>query len=181
MSISTKQSIARIPKLMLYSRPLHPELFAYCERRVLRHGDYEADTWLVNGGHMVRFTIDGQSMVEVVMEGGENLPEKGLAHVLPCLGEKEYEHEPEGRINYFTTLQTEALSKSLYLATYREMVTFAQETGSLYNTEETPAGPNLFVLDCQKYRNEFHVQGYHMTMKNTTVLRTQSVFECVDA
>ena len=177
MTINSKSSIAQIPKLMLYKRPLHPELFSFKARRVDRHGDYEVETWLVNGGHVVRFVLDGQSLVEAVLEGNEHLPESNLAHALPCLGEKEYEFEGEGKINYFTTLQTESLTENLYLATYREMRDFATEVGALQFEQETPAGPNLYVLDCQKYKNEFHVQGYHLTAGNGNVLRTQSVFE----
>ena len=177
MSINSKSPIAQIPKLMLYKRPLHPELFTFNARRVDRHGDYEVETWLVKGGHVVRFVLDGQSLVEAVLEGNEHLPESNLAHALPCLGEKEYEFEGEGKINYFTTLQTESLTENLYLATYREMRDFATEVGALQFEQETPAGPNLYVLDCQKYKNEFHVQGYHLTAGNGNVLRTQSVFE----
>ena len=180
MTINSKSPIAQIPKLMLYKRPLHPELFTFNSRRVDRHGDYEVETWLVKGGHVVRFVLDGQSLVEAVLEGNDHLPESNLAHALPCLGEKEYEYEGDNKINYLTTLQTESLTENLYLATYREMRDFANEVGGLWHEEETPAGPNLCVLDCQKYRSEFHVQGYHLTAHNGSVLRTQSVFEIVE-
>ena len=180
MTINSKSPIAQIPKLMLYKRPLHPELFTFNARRTDRHGDYEVETWLVNGGHVVRFVLDGQSLVEAVLEGNDHLPESNLAHVLPCLGEKEYEFEGVPRINYFTTLQTESLTENLYLATYREMKDFAREVGGLHHEQETSAGPNLFVLDCQKYKNEYHVQSYHLTAHNGNVLRTQSVFEIKD-
>ena len=177
MTVNSKSPIAQIPKLMLYKRPLHPELYTFHARRVDRHGDYEVETWLVQGGHIVRFILDGQSLVEAVLEGNDHLPESNLAHALPCLGEKEYEYEQEGPLGYFTTLQTESLSENLYLATYREMKDFASEVGGLAYEQETPAGPNLYVLDCQKYKKEFHVQGYHLTANNGSVLRTQSVFE----
>ena len=180
MTINSKSPITQIPKLMLYKRPLHPELFTFNARRVDRHGDYEVETWLVNGGHVVRFVLDGQSLVEAVLEGNDHLPESNLAHALPCLGEKEYEYEGDNKINYFTTLQTESLTENLYLATYREMKDFASEVGGLHHEVETAAGPDLFVLDCQKYKKEFHVQGYHLTAHNGGVLRTQSVFEIVD-
>ncbi|MFN3168355.1 MAG: hypothetical protein ACE37H_14955 [Phycisphaeraceae bacterium] len=177
MTINSKSPIAQIPKLMLYKRPLHPELFTFKGRRVDRHGDYEVETWLVNGGHVVRFILDGRSLVEAVLEGNDHLPESNLAHALPCLGEKEYEYEDDGNIGYLTTLQTESLTENLYLATYREMKDFAQEVGGLWFEQDTPAGPNMYVLDCQKYKKEFHVQGYHLTANNGNVLRTQSVFE----
>jgi len=179
MNVSSKSVISQVPKLVLYSRPLHPELFTFHARRTDRQGDYEVECWVVEGGHVVRFAVDGQNMVEVVLEGGENLPESGLSHVLPCIGEKEYDYEQEERIHYFTTLQTETLSENLYLATFREMLDFAQETGALFYEEQTPNGPAMVVLDCQKYRREFHVQSYHLAPRTSTVLRTQSVFEII--
>jgi len=180
MTINSKTAVSQIPKLMLYRRPLHPELFSFHARRLDRHGDYEVESWVVTGGHVVRFSVDGQNMSEAVLDGGENLPEEGLAHALPCVGEKEYEHGGEGRINYLSTLQTESLTENLYLATYREMVDFARDTGSLSHTEQTPAGPNLIVLDSQKYKREFHFQSYHLSAHNGNVLRTQSVFEITE-
>ena len=44
-----------------------------------------------------------------------------------------------------------SLTENLYLATYREMKDFASEVGALQYEQETPAGPNLYVLDVQKY------------------------------
>lgn len=180
MSINSKTAVSLIPKLMLYQRPLHPDLFSFHARRVDRHGDYEVESWVVERGHVVRFIVDGENLTEAVIEGGEHLPENGLAHALPCIGEKEYEHDQDGRIKYLSTLQTEALTENLYLATYREMLEFAQDTSSLSHAEQTPAGPNLVVLDSQKYKREFHVQSYHLSAHNGTVLRTQSVFELVE-
>lgn len=177
MSVNGKTSIAQLPKLMLYRRPLHPELFNFVGRRTDRHGDYEVDSWLVDGGHVVRFAVDGRNMVEAVLEGNDHLPESGLIHAMPCLGEKEYDLEDAEGIGYFTTLQTESLTENLYLATYREMKDFARETGALFFEHSTPAGPNLVVLDSQKYKREFHFQSYHLTAHNGSVLRTQSVFE----
>lgn len=177
MSANGKSSIALLPKLMLYRRPLHPELFKFQGRRTDRHGDYEVDSWLVEGGHCVRFAVDGQALVEAVLEGNDHLPEAGLVHAMPCLGEKEFDLGQNEQIGYFTTLQTETLTENLYLATYREMKDFAREAGSLYFENPTPAGPNLTILDAQKYKREFHIQGYHMTAHNGSVLRTQSIFE----
>jgi len=180
MSVNGKMSIALLPKLMLYSRPLHPELFRFRARRTDRHGEYEVDSWLVEGGHVVRFAVDGRSLTEAVLEGNDHLPEAGLVHAMPCLGEKEFNTGDEETVGYFTTLQTETLTENLYLATYREMKDFAIEAGCLYHEEQTPAGPNLTVLDAQKYKREFHVQGYQLTAHNGSVLRTQSVFEIHD-
>lgn len=179
MSVSSKSASTQIFRLMVYRRALHPELFDLRNRRCHRHGEYEVETWIAPAGHVVRFTVAGQVYTETVLESGDHLPENGLVHALPCIGEKDFEMEPSGRVGYVCTVQTEALTNNLYTATYREMVDFAQETASLVHEweDEDNKHQNLSLLDVQKYKKEFHVQGYHLLGAPGTVLRTQSIFE----
>lgn len=181
MSVGHKSSNTQVLRLMIYRRALHPELFDLQSRRTERHGDYEVECWVAAGGHVVRFQVGGQVLTETVIENGDHLPETGLVHALPCIGEKDYELDAEGKIGYVTTIQTEALTDNLYLATLREMQDFARETGSLHHEwqDETTGAQCLSVLDTQKYKREFHVQSYHMLGASGMVLRTQSIFEIV--
>lgn len=180
MSVSHKSSSTQVFRLMVYRRPLHPELFDLQARRTDRHGAYEIESWLTAGGHVVRFQTAGQCLIETVLENGDHLPETGLVHALPCLGEKDYEHKPEGNIGYVTTIQTESLTDNLYSATFREMQDFAHETGALaHEWTDALGAPSLSVLDSQKYKREFHIQSYHLTGSSGLVLRTQSIFEIV--
>lgn len=177
VTLPNKMPLQEIPKLILYRRPLHPELFKLHARRVDRHSGYEAESWLVEGGHVVRFHYQGTTLLEVCMSHCDHLPESGFLHALPCIGERDYEHAPVGGVGYITSLQTENLSENLYSATYREMMEFAEESGAISFTWDSPAGKNLSVLDVQRYRGEFHVQSYHLTAEGGSVLRTQTMFE----
>jgi hypothetical protein len=180
MSVSQKTSQGQNLRMMLYRRPLHPELFDLRNRRTIRHGDYEVEQWLIPGGHIVRFQIAGQSLTEVVVDSGDHLPENHLVHALPAFGEKDYEMPREGKLGFCTTIQTETLTDNLYQSTYREMADFAHETGSMaisYNDPE--GGACLSVVDSQKFRRDFHIQAYHLIASSGLVLRTQSIFEIV--
>lgn len=181
MSIGHKSSNTQIFRLMLYRRALHPELFDLQGRRIYRHGDYEAEGWVVPGGHVVRFQVGSRSLTETVLENCDHLPEMGLVHALPCLGEKDYDLEPEAgkpALGYCTTVQTELLTDNLYLTTFREMRTFGEETQSLvHEWKDAEGAPCLSVLDAQKYKREFHIQSYHLMGATGLVLRTQSIFE----
>jgi hypothetical protein len=180
MNVSAKQINAQLYRLLLYKRPLHPELLDLRVRRIDRHGPYEIESWLTAGGHAVRFAAKSQSLVELVVENGEHLPETGLVHALPCLGEKDFELDPEGDIGYVTTIQTETLSENLFLATYQEMEEFVHETGSLSHEWQDDGAKNLSVLDAQKYKREYHIQSYHLLSRSGLVLRTQSIFEILE-
>lgn len=180
MSVSASKSLnVQALRLMVYSRALHPELFDLQARRTDRHGEYEVEMWATPGGHAVRFQFAGQTMTETVIERGDHLPETGLVHALPCLGEKDYEMPTPGKIGFVTTIQTETLSDNLYNATLREMQDFARETGAISHLWTDEQGvPCLTILDAQKYRREFHIQSYHLYGNSGVVLRTQSIFEC---
>lgn len=179
MSISPSKTVQmQMLRMMIYRRPLHPELFDLQARRSVRHGGYEVEQWLTCGGHVVRFQLPGQSLTEVVIESGEHLPETGLVHALPAFGEKEYEMPDEGKLGFFATIQTETLTDNLYQATYREMTDFARETGALSLSYNDPnGGPCLSLIDSQKYKSEYHIQVYHLQAGTGLVLRTQSIFE----
>ncbi|WP_428389856.1 hypothetical protein [Mucisphaera sp.] len=178
MSVSHKSQGTQSIRLMVYGRPLHPELFNLEARRMDRHGEYEIETWLIPGGHIVRFQIPGQSLTEIVVDRGDHLPESGLVHALPCLGEKDYEMEQQGRLVYVTTVQSENLTDNLYNATLKEMDGFAEETGSVAHRWTDAQGVGcLSIVDSQKYRNEYHIQSYHLLGASGVVLRTQSIFE----
>ena len=171
--------LLQVPKHILYRRPLHPELFMISDRRVHRLGDYEAESWLLQGGHVVRFTSENTNLVEVTIDGGDHLPETGMVQVLPCYGERDHEQDPIDGVGYMTSLQTESLSENLYNATLDELVQFGEETGAMFRTWQTAAGTAMAMVDVQRYRREFHVQGYHLNPDGGQVLRTQSVFEII--
>lgn len=178
MSTAHKSSNAQLFRLMVYRRALHPELFDLQGRRCHRHGEYEVESWLAPSGHVVRFQIEGQCLTEAVLESGDHLPEHGLVHALPCLGEKDFGLEPEGRIGYVTTVQTEVLTDNLFMATLREMRDFAAEAEALiHEWKDAENNPCLSLLDAQKYKKEFHFQSYHLVGSTGMVLRTQSIFE----
>lgn len=181
MNLSQKITNTQFARLMLYRRPLHPELFELEERRIDRHGEYEIESWIAPATHVVRFQLGRASLVEVVCFHSDHLPEAGLVHALPAFGEKDFDLEhPENNIGYVTTLQTETLTDNLYQATFREMRDFARETGAIaHEWADEDGALNMSILDGQKYRREYHFQGYHLIANGGFILRTQSIFEHV--
>lgn len=180
MSVSHKSSNTQIFRLMLYQRALHPELFELKGRRIFRHGEYEAEVWICPSAHVVRFQVNDSCFTETVIAEGDHLPEHGLLHALPCVGEKDYELESSSKVGYVTTVQTEMLTENLYRSTYQEMRDLATEdNGLLFEWEDGPDSKCLSMLDVQTYKREFHIQGYHMVASPSMILRTQSIFEFV--
>jgi len=180
MSLSNKSPGIQVFRLMVYQRALHPELFRIQDRRTLRTADYEMEAWVMPGGHALRFQARGQCLTEVVTDQEVQLPERGLLHALPCIGEKEFEEDIADTVRFVSAVQTENLSDNLYQATYDEMRDFAEESGAMVHAWSNPGGgQNLSVFDLQRFKGELHSQSYHLIASGGFVLRTQSIFELI--
>ncbi|TVS01237.1 MAG: DUF2617 family protein [Phycisphaerales bacterium] len=177
MNPQTKSNSLQSYQTILYDRALHPELFPLRERRVVRHGAYEAELWLMPGGHLFRFEFGTMCASELVTDQEGNLPDSGVLSAFLCAGERDFEHRfPKAKAGYMTTVQTETLSENLYMATYEEMMDHAREAEAM-SFAWHDSGPCLSVLDVQRYSREIHMQSYHLIAAGGVVLRTQSIFE----
>ncbi len=179
MSSINKSPSTQIYRMMLYQRALHPELLTIQDRRTITQPDYELEAWLMPGGHAIRFEVAGRCAVELVTDQDLQLPERGLLHTLPCIGEKEYEHNVDDKIRFVAAVQTENLSDNLYSATFNEMYDFGLESEAMMHQWQAheDALPNLSIVDLQRYRKEIHAQTYHLLGSVGFILRTQSIFE----
>lgn len=163
---------------VLYSRPLHPELFGVIDRRSVTFGPYQFESWLMEGRHMCRFEISGACACECVSESTSGLPDTGIVESILCAGEREFEHRfARSELNYMTCVQTEQLTSNLYLSTFDELDEFAREDSSMVHRWDDEIGPCMSILAHQRYAKEVHVQSYHLIAREGLVLRTQSLFE----
>ncbi len=177
---ASKSSSLQTYAMLLYRRAVHPEFFGIEARKKLEHGEYEFEGWIFRGGHCARFQYGGLTFCEVVVENPAALPERGLIATLPCAGERDHEEKLSEQLAYMTTIQTETLSDHLYLGTYKEMLVHGREgTGDCIMAAWTDAAgkPNLSLIDMQRFRNELHLQGYHLRSDCGMVLRTQSMIQ----
>lgn len=178
MALSNKQQTSQVFRLMLYQRALHPELFKIKGRITFSTPNYEVEAWIMPNEHLIRFQSNGHCLSELVADQSSQLPERGLVHSLPCIGEKEYEQKVDNTLNYVAAVQTECLTENLFNATLSEMRDFAADSNALVVDHVTDDGiKNFSMLDLQTYRKEIHIQGYHMIGATGFILRTQSIFE----
>ncbi len=166
-------------RLLLFDRPLHPEFFEIRRQRTTRHAQYDLDTWLARGAHVIAFRCGDECMVEALTPCPQAMPERGVLHTLPCAGERDCESRVGKRLNYIASVQTEITSDNLYRATLQEMHDHAVENGSLMHRwrEDDSRIDSLSVLDVQCYPCEVHSQVWHLDAGCGLVLRAQAVFE----
>ena len=177
----TKQRRSGGLTLLLYGRTLHPELFRILATEQVSRRAYEADIWLVEGGHVIMFTAGKHTLTEVIVNNndGAGLTDRGLLQTIPCRGEKYHEMTAAGNIRYMISTQEEQLSQTLYDATKHEIHAYASKrelmTAETHATPDT--GATLSVLDIERRSHELLVQSFHLFDENLMVIKTQAIIE----
>ena len=141
---------------------------------------YEADIWLVEGGHVITFTAGKNTLTEVIVTNHEPLTDRNLLQSIPCRGEKYHEMTAGGNIRYMISTQEEQLTQTLYDATRHEIATYAAKRELM--TAEGPATGDdrrrvLSVLDIERRSHELLVQSFHLFDENQMVIKTQAIIE----
>lgn len=177
----TKQRRSGGLTLLLYQRTLHPELFKILATEQVSRRAYEADIWLVEGGHVITFVAGKNTLTEVIVTNNEPLTDRGLLQSIPCRGEKYHEMTAGGNIRYMISTQEEQLTQTLYDATKHEISSYANKRELM--TAETPATPetgaSLSVLDIERRSHELLVQSFHLFDESQMVIKTQAIIEVV--
>src|SRR4051794_31095400 len=181
MSNRTKQRRTGGLTLLLYQRTLHPELFKIVSQEQVSRRAYEADIWLVEGGHVISFSAGKNTLCEVIVTNHEPLTDRGLVQQIPCRGEKYHEMVSGGTIRYMISTQEEQLTQTLYDATKHEIASYAQKrelmVADIPATDNT--GATLSVLDIERRSHELLVQSFHLFDENQMVIKTQSILEVI--
>src|SRR6187549_298887 len=182
MSNRTKQRRSGGLTLLLYQRTLHPELFKILGSEQVSRRAYDADIWLVEGGHVITLTAGKNTLTEVIVTPQEpQMPDRGLLQTIPCRGERYHEMTAGENIKYMISTQEEQLTQTLYDATRYEIATYAAKRELM--SAETPArednGAVLSVLDIERRSHELLVQSFHLFDENQMVIKTQGIIEVV--
>ena len=175
----TKQRRTGGLTLLLYQRQPHPEFFKILATEQISRRAYEADVWLVEGGHVITFTAGKNTLAEVIVTRNDPLSDRGLIQSIPCRGEKYHEETYGGSIKYMISTQEEQLTPTLYDATKREITVYAQKRelmmADIPAEGENPA--SLGVLDIERRSHELLVQSFHLFDEHLMVIKTQSIIE----
>ena len=180
MSSRTKQRRHGGLTLLLYQRTLHPELFKILGTEQVSRRAYDADIWLVEGGHVITLTAGKNTLTEVIVSNhDQQLTDRGLLQTIPCRGERYHEMTAGENIKYMISTQEEQLTQTLYDATKYEIATYAAKRELM--SAETPAkedqGAVLSVLDIERRSHELLVQSFHLFDDSQMVIKTQSIIE----
>jgi len=180
MSNRTKQRRTGGLTLLLYQKMLHPELFKILATEQVSRRAYEADIWLVEGGHVITFSAGKNTLTEVIVTNHEALTDRGLLQTIPCRGEKYHEMTVGGNVRYMISTQEEQLTQTLYDATKQEIESYAAKRELMTAGGMTIEGnASLSVLDIERRSHELLVQSFHLFDENQMVIKTQAIIEVI--
>ena len=176
----TKQRRSGGLTLLLYQRTLHPELFKILATEQVSRRAYDADIWLVEGGHVVSFTAGKNTLTEVIATNHDPILERNVLQTIPCRGEKYHEMTVGGNVRYMISTQEEQLTQTLYDATKQEIQSYAAKR-ELMTSDNTNADGNasMSVLDIERRSHELLVQSFHLFDENQMVIKTQAIIEVI--
>ncbi len=186
MSQRTKQRKQQFAlNLLLYSRPLHPEMFRRHLTETAERRSYKASVHLVDGGHLVEFDAGDSHLTEVLFNatGADVKPQAGLIEEVPCRGERFHEANTHENIRYMISTQEEQLSATLYEATRQEIVDYAAKRDLMVvdvpANEDEGRGRFIGALDVERRANELLVQSFHLFDDFNMVVKTQAIMEVI--
>ena len=168
---------------MVYNRALHPELFdIYHDHRIVK-AEYEAQVWITGLSHVIGFYRRDAVFTEVIASAGAELPVRGKLMSAPFHGERDKQFEHDDGLRYLTSFQVERMSPRLYAKVHDDLVQRGSGHG-MYVPFPEWAGRSqtpFSYLDYEAKVNQLHVFAYHAFPDDLTLIKTQSIFELLQA
>jgi hypothetical protein len=178
MPLGQKQSVESL-NFILYSRPLHPELFDIYHQHRIVQPQFEALVWVTGCAHLVTFSALGDTISEVMAEQEDMLPERGLAARYRFRGEKQHEHQSPSGVRYMMNFQVESMGEKLYDQTHRDLARSGAKHGLFVPLPEWRSGPltPFTYIDYQVRPDGLHLFAFHAFPDALTIIKTQSIFD----
>ncbi len=165
--------------LILFDRPLHPELFRHFADFRVEQGRYHADVWICGLSHVVTVTIGQRSMTELISRDSETLPTRGILSRFRLKGERDLEKETPDGWNYMASTQVEQMDEPLYKSVHNDLVRHAVKRGWYHSYDSLADGDMapFTYIDYEARDAEFHIHTFHSFPHERTIVKTQSIFE----
>lgn len=176
-------SIAR-PKLselffVLYSRPLHPELFDVFREQQIQRDDYHALIRITDSCHAVSWNYGKLCLTEVATTQAAELPKKRRLFGCKLRGERDETIQCGQNVVYQTSFTVERLARSIFNRMQEELETDALGRGIFHNFRPNHrlAPSPLSHIAVEARARSLLVQAFHTFPDECAIVKTQSLFE----
>ena len=163
----------------LYQRPLHPELFEIRAKRHLKTENYETIVWETGCSHVVSVFVKDMCLSELIATPEQLLPKRGLVERFKFKGQRNHKCTLSRGLSYMTDFQVERMSSNLYKQSMIDLEKFSRNRGVFVKYSDSMVGDlaPFSYIDFEARRSELHVHSFHAFPEQSTILKTQSLFD----
>jgi len=167
-------------RFVLFSRPLHPELFEVLEERRICRDDYQAVIRITEACHWITWRYGDLFLTEVLTPTNQPLPRK--RRLLMCKIRHEHTETIEcwDGVVYYTSFMTEQVDPSVYVRLQEEMVSGISKNGGLihrFRTAQRIGPAPMSFIRFEALRNGLLVHAFHSFPGEYAFVKSQSLFE----
>lgn len=166
----------------VFARPIHPDWFTVRRHRRVSHTAWDADLRLIEGGHAIVWSAGSSRLTEVLCGPETPLPDRGLLLREPVRVERSATLRQGVAVEYQTCFDAERLDSEVFRHLCDELSLDAGK--GLYHrfsprNRLAPSPVSFIRIDSRP--NGLSVQTFHTFPDDHSIVRTQSLFELLDA
>ncbi len=167
-------------RFVLFSRPLHPELFEVVEQRRICRDYYQAIIRITEACHWITWRYGDLFLTEVLAAANQPLPRRRQLLMRKIRREHSETIECWDGVVYYTSFMAEQVDPNVYVRLQEEMVSGISKTGGLIHrfspTQRVGPAPLSFIR-FEALRNGLLVHTFHSFPDEYAFVKSQSLFE----
>ncbi len=173
--LSVRPKIAELA-FRVFSRSLHPELYAVHQSRQIERSQYEAKIDITNCGHVVTWHADGLTLCEVATSAALPLPTKRCLLGMPIKGSRT-DATQHGHLGYRTSFQLDSVPPDMFFIVGQ---TLGQEaTRGLIHRFDSNGRQSIGALSYINIETRSHsllIQAIHTFPDDYAILKIETLF-----
>jgi hypothetical protein len=174
--LSVRPKVAELA-FHVFSRSLHPELYAQHKTRRIERSEYEARVDITNCGHVVTWNTGSLTVCEVATSAQQPLPKRRCLLSKPLKGSRTERVECKGGIGYRTHFQLESVNPDMFWMVQQQLGKGPTE-GLLHTFDASGrmALGALSYLNIETRRRSMLVQAIHTFPDDYAIVKVESLF-----
>jgi hypothetical protein len=164
---------------VVYSRPLHPELFGIVREQQIHRDDYQATVRITDTCHVVSWRREDVCLTELVTTLDNPLPKKRRLLSCRLRGERSETIQCAAAIVYQTSFTVERLEPRLFARIHEELECDAHGRGIFHNflPQHRLAISPLSHIAIEARSRSLLIHAFHTFPDDCAIVKSQSLFE----
>ncbi len=174
--LSVRPKVAELA-FHVFSRSLHPELYAVHQSRQIQRTEYDAKIEITNCGHVITWNAGGMTICEVAMNAQQPLPRRRCLLSKPLKGSRTERADCRGGVTYRTHFQLEPVEPDLFWMVQQQLCNGPTE-GLLHTFEASGrmALGALSYISVETRLRSLLVQAIHTFPDDYAIVKIETLF-----